>query len=69
MAEKPGDPNCQCKGWGCCACLSPLPAGSTCESACARFNRCHAIFGQVGPETCCQWIPSRFVARREGSDG
>jgi hypothetical protein len=62
---KPGDPDCKgCHGYGCCECMSPIPDGGTCESACAHIRRCKAIFGQQGHETCCQWIPSRFLARK-----
>ena len=52
---------CQQKCSDCCECLSPIPNGGTCQTACAHFARCNAIFGQEGPETCCQWIPSRFL--------
>ncbi|GAB1345011.1 hypothetical protein MASR1M101_41380 [Gemmatimonas sp.] len=47
----------------CCECLSPIPNGGTCESACRHIAKCKAIFGQKGDETCCQWIPSRFSPR------
>ena len=52
--------SCARKCGDCCACLSPIPNGGTCETACAHVARCKAIFGQKGTETCCQWIPSRF---------
>lgn len=59
--DYPGDPGCKhCRGAGCCACLSPLPEGLTCATGCANFKRCNLMFGQTGPETCCQWIPTRF---------
>ena len=47
----------------CCECLSPIPDGGTCESSCRHVAHCKAIFGQQGNETCCQWIPSRFLAK------
>lgn len=64
--------SCTCGGRDdCCACLSPIPDGGTCASACAHVARCVALFGQQPDDTCCQWVPSRFLARakREGSDG
>jgi hypothetical protein len=51
-----------CYGGGCCACLAPIPDGGTCEKNCAHVVRCQTLFGQKGTETCCQFIPSRFLA-------
>jgi hypothetical protein len=54
------DPNCKhCRGAGCCACLSPLPAGKTC-SDCAHVVRCATMFGQDANDTACQFFPSRW---------
>jgi hypothetical protein len=55
--EKP----CACGD--CVKCLSPLPAGGTCASACAHVYRCRMLFGQVGDEPFCQFVPSRFTPR------
>jgi hypothetical protein len=45
----------------CVECLSALPAGLTCETACRHVEKCKAIFGQKGTEAYCQWVPSRFT--------
>ena len=47
----------------CVECLSPLPLGETCASACVFVERCRAVFGQKGTEGACQFIPSRFSQR------
>lgn len=54
--------SCARKCGDCCACLSPIPNGGTCES-CAHVSRCVRIFGQDANDTACQFIPSRFLAR------
>lgn len=58
--EKPGDPACECRGWGCCACLAALPPCHTCAD-CAHVGRCKA-FGFTSSEEnpYCSFIPSRF---------
>jgi hypothetical protein len=48
----------------CVECLSALPAGETCESACVHFKRCRVMIGRRGDESYCDWVPSRFAAIR-----
>ena len=57
-----------CRCGDCTDCLSPLPKGSTCETACGHFARCRALFGQKGHETACQFIPSRFAGIPEARE-
>lgn len=58
---------CSCRGYGCTACLAPLPAGATCAD-CAHIRRCVAMFAGDPADTSCQWIPSRYLARAAGGD-
>lgn len=49
-----------CACGDCAKCLSPLPAGQTCASACRHAAYCAKLIGRVGDETFCDWVPSRF---------
>lgn len=68
-SDKPGDPDCKCKGYGCCACMSAHPPGKTCKD-CVWFERkCSWLLSYKGTETACDWIPSRYRQIEEAQDG
>lgn len=56
-----------CRCGDCTDCLSPLPAGESCASACVHIARCKALLGQKGDERACQFVPSRFAPLVHGS--
>jgi hypothetical protein len=58
--DYPGDPACSCRGAGCCACLSALPALDECRD-CRHVSRCTALgFTSSPAERVCSFIPSRY---------
>ena len=52
----------------CVECLSALPAGETCESACRWASHCRRVFGIDTSQAFCDWAPSRFTSIVRGTN-